>query len=140
MPKAGAINGDNAIALRKLVEQPAYDEVLGHRSVTVEQDHGSAFAARDVVDSKSVDLDEPAWGAAGPLGLDGPQRLCGLPGNLFTLPDGSSGRLDRRFQQFCKRRRDAPSRDTEQGSPVHTHDHGDLSTFLPTKRILSHPF
>ena len=68
MPKAGAINGDNPIPLRKLVEQPADHKILCHRAVAVEQDHGSAFATRDVVDALAVNLDEPVWSALERLG------------------------------------------------------------------------
>jgi len=53
-------------------------------SVAVEQDHGSALATRDVVDAKTIYLDEPAWGAGASLGLDGLQSLVGLPGNLLS--------------------------------------------------------
>ena len=71
MAKPGAVNGDDPVARRKLVNEAADNEVLGHRAVAVDQHDGTALTSGDVVDPHAIHLDEPPWRVMDLLGLNG---------------------------------------------------------------------
>ena len=60
MAEAGPVNGDDPVAFRKLVNEAADHEVLSHRAVAMDQNHGTALAPGDVVDPHPIHLDKPA--------------------------------------------------------------------------------
>src|SRR5215212_10718011 len=85
MAEAGPVDGDDPVAFRKLIDEAADHEVLGHGAVAMDQDHRTALALDDVVDPQTVHLDKPARGARGLLALLGSQRLPGLPDSFAGL-------------------------------------------------------
>jgi len=87
--EAGSVKGDDAIFLRKLIQEAADHEILSHGPVSVDQNHGTALPSRDIVDPHAVHLDKAAgrpW-SAGLLGLKGLHHLPGLPDGLAGLLD-----------------------------------------------------
>ena len=105
MAEAGAVNGDDPLARRELVNEAADGEVLGHRAVTVDQHHGTALTSGNVVDPQPIHLDEPAWRAMDLLIVEGlhcpssrPDSPARLLDGLVPVPNCSSGGFGRGLQ------------------------------------------
>ena len=105
MAEAGPVDGDDPVAFRKLIDEAADHEVLGHGPVAMDQNHGTALAPGDVVDPHAIHHDKAARGAAGLFSLQGlhgpgspPDSFVGLLNSFVPLPDSGSGDLDRGLQ------------------------------------------
>ena len=65
---AGAVDGDDAMALGQPGEQSAEDEVVDHRAQAVQEDQRRALPPFEVVKPHAIDVDEAAPYAMGALG------------------------------------------------------------------------
>jgi hypothetical protein len=91
--EAWSVNRDDPVTLSKLIDQTTDNEVLGHGPIAVHEDHWPPSPAHDVVDLNPVDVNKPARGPTGLLGLRCLEGLAGLPNSLAALPDHRSGYL-----------------------------------------------
>src|SRR5215207_8401465 len=98
MAEAGPADGDDPVAFRKLIDEAADHEVLGHGPVAMDQDYGTAFAPGDVVDPHAIDHDKPTQGTAGLFSQQGfhgpgslPDSFAGLLNSFVPLPDSGAG-------------------------------------------------
>ena len=112
MPEAGSVDGNDPVTLGKLIKETADYEILGHRPIAMNQDHGSTLAAFDVVDLDPVNLDEAARWPTDLLSLRYLHGLAGLPNSPTALPDRCSGRLGRGPQDLGDLLRQEPVRST----------------------------
>ena len=124
VPEAGSVDSDNPILPCELINETADQKVLGHRPVSMQQDHRPPLPARDVVDGQAVHLDKAPRRRTYLLGLEGLHRLAGLSSSLaaFLYRDASGfGCGPQQLGEIGgKEPRDAP-----RASPFHVGEQGE---------------